>query len=557
MNSRAFFALLKTQFKIQFNLSALVYKASRDKRALFQTVSTTLVLLVLLFVFFGFFSTMFNAIIKAGSIIGQPQLVLVVALLCVQLLELVVGVSTMMSTFYYAQDLPMLITLPFKPWQVIASKFIVALATEYIIAVPILAAGVGLYAYYVNVGVTYWIAAIFVTLTAPLLPLSIAALIVLVLMRFVNLTKSRSFFTVLGSIFGAAIGIGVQVISQRLSNTANAAEILSGHLSLVKVVGSAFPPALWGANSMFLGGVQSLLYLILFLAVSCAGFVCVLAISEKLFYKAALAGMESTASRRRLSPNQISKAAARTRSHTMALLLKEWKLFWRTPMFVANGLTTFIIIPIAFIVPMLTSSGGGTNGLLAFANTPETNFILNLILSAMFLFSTSMSSISYTAFSREGNTFWMSLILPVDKKEQVNAKLMNCLIITSVLFSLMLILFCFFFKRTFSDALMIILVSVPPLIASSCVEMSIDALMPHFNWVTPQELFKRSGLTSFIMLLAFVPLALMVLVAVFLIKSHINVTFSYIILLAFGIMLAIVTYRLLLSIARKLYASYE
>jgi len=113
------------------------------------------------------------------------ELVLVVALLSAQLLGLVTGIFTLMSTFYYSKDLPMLITMPFKPWQIIATKLLVTQITLYTLLVPLLVAGIGLYAYYIQVGAMYWIVAAIVTLTSPLLPLSIAAVIVVILMRFV------------------------------------------------------------------------------------------------------------------------------------------------------------------------------------------------------------------------------------------------------------------------------------------------------------------------------------------------------------------------------------
>jgi len=53
-NSKAFFALLKTQLKVQFNLSALRYKIFENKRTLMQTLFAFLIMLFLLFLFFGF-----------------------------------------------------------------------------------------------------------------------------------------------------------------------------------------------------------------------------------------------------------------------------------------------------------------------------------------------------------------------------------------------------------------------------------------------------------------------------------------------------------------------
>jgi len=85
---KAFLALLKTQHKVQSNMSALRYKIFKNKRTLMQTLFAVLIMLFLLFLFFGFFSTAFNVVTKAGFMVGQPELVLVVALLSAQLLGL-------------------------------------------------------------------------------------------------------------------------------------------------------------------------------------------------------------------------------------------------------------------------------------------------------------------------------------------------------------------------------------------------------------------------------------------------------------------------------------
>jgi len=59
-NNRALLSLVKTQLKVQFNLSALKYKLFKNKRTLMQTLFAVLIMLFLLFLFFGFFSTAFN-----------------------------------------------------------------------------------------------------------------------------------------------------------------------------------------------------------------------------------------------------------------------------------------------------------------------------------------------------------------------------------------------------------------------------------------------------------------------------------------------------------------
>jgi len=554
-NSKAFFALLKTQLKVQFNLSALRYKIFKNKRTLMQTLFAVLIMLFLLFLFFGFFSTAFNVVTKAGFMVGQPELVLAVALLLAQLFELVTGIFTMTSTFYYAKDLPMLITMPFKPWQIIASKFLVALITEYLVALPILVTGMGLYAQYVHVGAVYWIYAVLITIAAPVLPLAIASLIVLVLMRFINLTKSRTLFSVLGSIVGVAIGIGIQIFAQRLNSFDIIQNTSLEQVNLIKTVSSAFPPASWGANALMFSNMTGFLYLLLFLGVSFAALACMLAISQGTFYKAALASMESTAPRKRLTSDQIYKAASKTRNHTMALFSKEWKLFWRTPLFLSNALSPFIIFFIAVFLPMITSSSGGqsVNDLSQLLNVPNGGLIMNLILAGILLMSIAMNSVSYTAFSREGRTYWMSLSIPVKRREQVNAKLINCLAIETVFATLITVAFSLLFRRSLSDILTVIALLVPAMIPPICVNMALDALMPKLDWVTPQQLFKRGIFTILFFLLSLIPVGIMGATAVFLLNKQVSANLIYVSIICLSVAIAAATYELLLMASKNFY----
>jgi len=59
-----------------------------------------------------------------------------------------------------------------------------------------------------------------------------------------------------------------------------------------------------------------------FLGVSFAAFICMLAISQQVFYKAAIAGMESTAPQKRLTRKEISKASDTTRAIPWRFFLK-------------------------------------------------------------------------------------------------------------------------------------------------------------------------------------------------------------------------------------------
>jgi len=293
--------------------------------------------------------------------------------------------------------------------------------------------------------------------------------------------------------------------------------------------------------------------------VSFAAFICMLAISQQVFYKAAIAGMESTAPQKTLTRKEISKATNTTRTHTMALFSKEWKLFWRTPLFLSNALTPFIIFFIAVFLPMITSSSGGqsVSDLSQLLNVPNGGLIMNLMLAGILLMSIAMNPVSYTAFSREGRTYWMSLTIPVKRTEQVNAKLLSCVAIETVFATLITVAFSLLFRRSLSDIVTVIALLVPAMIAPICVNMALDALMPKLDWVTPQQLFKRGIFTILFFLLSLIPVGIMGATAVFLLNKQVSANLIYVSIICLSVVIAAVTYELLLTASKNFYKVQE
>ncbi|AEE97850.1 putative ABC transporter permease subunit [Mahella australiensis] len=551
--NRSFISLVKTLINVQYGISAFKDKYTKEKDKLWQPILVGLLMLLGFGILFSFYTTILMGIMQAGLTIGQTELVLVISVIIVQIVELITGIFTVMSAFYFAQDLSILIPIPFKPWQIVGAKFIGVMLSEYVLTIPLILPAVIIYATYINIGVMYWISSVIIMLTAPLLPLAIASLIVMVLMRFISATKGKEFFTALGTVFGVIISIGMQVIINRTNNmgTDSMEDMLNGSMDLVRTLSSAFPPASWAVNAMISEGMLAVGYMALFLGISSLVLAGVLALSETVFYKSVLASSEVSGRRQRLDRHQLSRAFGKKRSHTMALFMKEWKLFWRTPLFVTNGLMPFLIIPAAFLIPFMTSQD--MSGITTLLDVPRGSLVFNLAIVGILLFVAASNPLTYTTFSREGRTFWMSLALPVDIKEQVNAKLLNCVAIIGVFLVFIICALSFIFHRSMVDAAIMILIAAPGIFAMACVSMTLDARMPRLDWNTPQELFKNNSAAGFTFILMFVPLFALVIAAILLVISGLSDTFVYIILAAIMIGMAVFAYNLLTDAARRLY----
>lgn len=554
--NRAFFSLVKTLLNVQYGISAFRERYIKDKSRLWQPIVLGLLLLVGFGTLFVMYVFMLTGVAAGGAAVGQPELVLTMTILLAQVIELITGVFTIMTAFYFAQDLSILIPMPLKPSQIVAAKFIGVMLSEYLLTIPLMAPAIIIYANYAALGAMYWIIAVIITLLAPILPLTIASLIVMVLMRLVSATKSKEFFTVLGAVLGVAVSIGMQFFSRHMTILGRDGldNFAIGNMDFVRMIGSAFPPALWATRAMMMDAAAAL-YFILFVGVSAALFAGMLLLAQAVFYRSVLAGTEASGRRRALNQQQLAGVLSKKRSHTRALFNKEWKLFWRTPMFVTNTIMPLIVMPVVLIFSMMTmtsSPGQGSQELAVSFASQQGSMIFNLIIVAIFI-AASGNAVGYTAFSREGHTFWISAAAPVDVKECINAKLLSAWVIMAPFVVAVIAILSVFMHCSLVDFIIITLMAIPGITLAIFLAMLMDALNPKFDWDTPQMLFKNNAASGFTLLAILLLLAVLVLIAILLIASPLGDGMVYAILMAVMIGLTIPGYFLLLDAARRLY----
>lgn len=165
--------------------------------------------------------TMAYGIYDSLASIGQQGYLIGICMFAVCLSVFVFGIIYILNFFYFAKDIEYLLPLPVKPYEILASKFLVVTIWEYlteaILFIPIIIA----YGIKSLSGMTYYLTSIVVFLFLPVIPLIAALLINMILMRFTNIGKHKERFKLLIGIFAIFIGIGVNLISQEFARSKN------------------------------------------------------------------------------------------------------------------------------------------------------------------------------------------------------------------------------------------------------------------------------------------------------------------------------------------------
>lgn len=451
----------------------------------------------------------------ATAALGQEDLTLILGILLSQVIVMILGFVLVIAVFYFSNDLLILIPLPFRPAEVLLGKFSVILANEYVglavFLIPLIIA------YAIKAGVNplvYGLTAIAIFLSLPVIPLVIAAIPAVLLMRVTNLSRRKDALIMIGGFLFITLVLGFQILVQTTipapgEESEFVRKMLSAANSLVDIAGRQFPPSIWATKALAEAGTApGLSNLVLFLGASVLGVAALLAIGNKVFYEGVISGFEAGARTRRKSlvlVNELPVSRYLEHSPYVAIALTEMRLFVRTPAFVLNGFAGFVIFP----VMMIMMSTVGKSGLQQFwemlYSVPDIRAVGALVVGAYFFVMAAMSSIPVTPFSREGmRNIWIPMSLPLSGRMVALGKALGAewMIILGALPGLAAIEYILRLPlwSLLAGTIIGILAS-----SSFCLwGVVIDMARPMLNWNDPQKAIKSNLNTVLGMLVGFV-----------------------------------------------------
>jgi ABC-2 type transport system permease protein len=489
----AFPALVRTALKANFGLKTIAYRFFVEKKDRWLLPLFALAGVSLVPTLYGGIKLLCGIYGMLAST-GQQAALLTFAILAGQILILLFGLYYVISAFYFSRDLEILIPLPLKPFQVMASKFIVICANEYVtvflVVVPVFVA----WGVLAGRGPGYWVSAIIVYLLLPVIPLAIVSLLVVAMMRIVNVSRKKDALILIGSLVLISASIGFQSAVSRSAGGQMSAEsavaFFSSPDSLLNKLGSYFPPSIWATKALEGGLSEGLPHLALFAGVSLALFLVLVVLSEKLFYRGLVGIGEIGARRRTLSSAEMSRRVSSGRRPFRAVLAREWRLMNRTPIFLLNGVLTVVIIPVVLILMVKT---GREPEMFLIKFLDGANPALVVLGAAAFLtVSGSLNGTASSTFSREGGQFWLSKVIPVAPRDQVAAKLVHSYAVSLLGVVVSSIALVAVFHLRFGLLAPAAGLALLAGFLLTIVGMLIDLARPLLDWTNPQKAIKQN-----------------------------------------------------------------
>ncbi|MGI6625911.1 MAG: putative ABC transporter permease subunit [Limnochordia bacterium] len=478
---------------VNYGWSAGKFYYIKKRQRIWEPIVIVVSIAPLLFLGVWFVWTLTEKLFLAGLTFGQPHLPLVNGTLMVSVLGLFFGFFYVLSAFYFSNDLPILIPLPLRSWEILVAKVAVILSGQYVLNAVFLLPMWIRYGSLAGVGAAYVLAAIVVFAVLPVIPLVLASLLAVVLMRVVNLSRHKDKLTLFGGIALLLVIFGFQYWLQNSLGSDDPNVLMEQLLrqadGLIMAVGRAFPPSLWAAQAMaYAHRSQGWLNLFYLVVTGLLGLGLLYGLGEKVFMQGLLAGLEGTrgSGKRRTAGAPLE---ARTALRTLAGM--EVKLFVRDPNFALNGLIGYVLLPVMALLPLLGNKTEGNP--FDLLNLEEVHPLLVVGgIALVFMLMTAMSLIPSTTFSREGRYLWIVRCMPVSIGQLITSRVLAAQVINTVGCLLGVIPIAYLAGWGVWEVLFGTLFGVVLASAVACLLAIFDLSRPMLDWVNPVKAVKSN-----------------------------------------------------------------
>lgn len=444
------------------------------------------------------------------SAIGQEGLILGFIGILGSMLTLVFAISLVLSIFYMSRDVEMLLPMPFRPWEIVGAKFLVAwlyeiFTTALIVLPPFIGYGLAaktgvLYGCFVALGVVF----------LPAAPLVYAGLVLMLIMRLFKGVKNKDFLNMAAMVI---VIVAIMFLSFSMESLEGVSQeelvtlLSAGENSMLGLMKSLFPHLSFLEKALLQGDALSLL---LFIAVS-FGFIAVFLAAANFLYFGGVAGMNETSAKRRKISAKESAAVNKSSGAVASYARKERRLLFRTPVYLLNCALLSFIWPVLFLIPLVMglSSQMELGDLAAFVSEiragmgllsgTDRTFVLAVVLFASYCLSClalSLTAVAGTSLSREGSGFTYMKYIPLSYRSQIKGKLLCgievCAVGSSGYTGILLLLAVLFFGVPALALPLGLILSVLVNVMFNCLQLLVDIWKPKLVWETETQAVKQN-----------------------------------------------------------------
>ena len=425
-----------------------------------------------------------------------------------QLFILFMSLPAMMSTLYAAEDAAFLSALPVRPTAVFFAKLLLvyvgALKIAAILLLPSLLTVSVTYAAAGNsMSYAFFPLILLIILAAPMLPIFIVVLFSMPVMWIGSRLKGRATVkTVFSLLFYILLMAGYMVLvffinTQGMGQNGNI--VSDAALDGLRLLSDVMYP-----NTVLVSmclGIDPAVNFGIFLAIW-TGLTAATVLFAMLFYR-------RISTRRAESRAEEGKGAPSYKRHRLvtSLVKKDLITVMRDPSAAMGTFSNIVLAPIVMVVMFFFIRGDGDRAMSEFSAEMMMRGIV-MLYPVIFLAGTNM--VAMTAYSREGESFFVAKALPIPARTSVNAKLLFSLLSAGAALAVIFVISAALYRIDIASSLAMVAASLLFCAGSGALHIYFDIKKGNVHWKSQSDM--RAGAAGGIS--ALIPMLLSILPAI-------------------------------------------
>ncbi len=419
------------------------------------------------------------------------------------LISVFFGIFSSQAQIFSAKDNELLLSMPIPPRDILASRLIMMMDTDYLIEIAVVAIFGGVYASVYGVTLVGTLTICLLTLVMPLLAVSIYSMLGwIVSLITARIKRKQLVSTVISVTFLILYFTAYSSFMNMITSMEEGAEVVELFEMLAPMADSFakyLPPLTWIGNAIV---GQSIIDLLLVLAVTIIPFAIVLWLISRSFIGIV------TAKRGGKKAVYNANGSLKTATVGKALYFRELKRTLNCSIYLVNAGFGAIML---LVVAVLLTMNFDTNGMLAELGE-EMQFIARAIpLGAALLICLISSTICFTAssVSLEGKYLWIVKSLPVDTEKLLLSKVAVHLTFALPASLIASGIVCIVARPTILEVVPYFLLPIAFNVFSALFGLLMNLRFPKLDWINEAQPVKQ-GLAAFLGM--FVPFICLIII---------------------------------------------
>lgn len=408
-----------------------------------------------------------------------------------------------LNLLYFSKDLKILLRMPIKPIEILHSKFINMIISEYEMEAIMLAIPMIIYGSITKAGLLFYIYATIILLILPIIPILITSLVISVIMRVTNKIKNKNkvmyiaiiLTTIIIGIILSSMGSGEIVSNSRFEKIVMQTNGIAENISNVFILIKQTMNILLQYNN-----IQGLQNLIIFMVENIIFYITILFIISKIYLKGAIGTTINSKKNTKNGSEELQLKDFKSKRINKAYILKELKTIVRTPIFLIQCIIIPIVYPIVIILASIV--------LVNFANRfiPAWDLLyknaVTCLGAAMFLSLGQvfymMNFTSIIAISRESKNAILTKYIPISIQKQFKLKV-SLGVVVNLLAGILVTIFYYISAHNLLAAILAAIELVLLNIIGEKYKLLTDLKKPQIDWNSEYTMMKQNTNVMYIL----------------------------------------------------------